>query len=199
MHAPLPDPLNTPDCDLTGYDYMPLKGQKLFKSHFYVEIASQNPLAGLLGIKLWWEAWQQCPAGSLPSSDSALCRLADLGRDLRTWGRIKQAALHGFVLCNDGRLYHPYICQLARKALAVRVKERNRKANQRARGAEHLSVEQEQCEAQPSQLIENIENGVDLSAGQARDIPGTPRGTSRGRPAFVPPEGKVSKGKERED
>jgi hypothetical protein len=77
----------------------------------------------------------------------------------------------------------------------VRVKERNRKANQRAREAERLSVEQEQCVAQSTQTIENIENGVDLSAGQARDIPGT----SRGRPAFVPPEGKVSKGKERED
>src|SRR4051812_13793999 len=127
----LPPPLSPPECDLRGYEYMPLFGQRLAGSTFY-SLALSNPRAGLAALKLWWEAWQQCPAGSLPSDDRTLCRMADFGTDLRGWGRAKTVALHGFIMCSDGRLYHPLLCSEALLAYGKRVKGRDRKARYRA-------------------------------------------------------------------
>ena len=127
----LPAPLTPPECDLRGYEFMPLYGQRLFGSAFY-SLALQNPRAGLAGQKLWWEAWQQCPAGSLPADDFSLSRLADFGADIKAWRRAKEIALHGFILCSDGRLYHPLICREAIEAHAKRVRDRQRKAKWRA-------------------------------------------------------------------
>lgn len=123
--------MTPPECDLRGYEYMPLLGQRLTGSTFY-SLALSNPRAGLAALKLWWEAWQQCPAGSLPADDRTLCRLADFGTDLRGWSRAKTIALHGFILCNDGRLYHPLLCREALLAFGRRVKGRERKARYRA-------------------------------------------------------------------
>lgn len=111
--------------------WMPLHG-RVFGSRFY-SLALRDPRAGLAALKLWWEAWQQCPAGSLPDDDFDLARMADFGSDARGWGKAKVTALHGFVLCADGRLYHPLICAEAMEAWDRRRKERDRKADQRAR------------------------------------------------------------------
>lgn len=126
----LPDPLTPPDCDLRGLEYMPLLGQRLFGSEFDAMASDSEWRAGLT---LWWAAWTQCPAGSLPDDDVALCRLADLGRDLKTWRKLRERALHGFVKCSDGRLYHPTLAQQALVAWDKRVKERDRKAQWRAK------------------------------------------------------------------
>ena len=125
-----PDPLTPPYCDLRGYEYMPLFGQKLFGSNLYAECTDEEFRAAL---KLWWEAWQQCPAGSLPAADHALARLADYGRDLKGWARIKQNTLRGFVLCADGRLYHPMLCEAAVKAYELRLKSDKRRETDRKR------------------------------------------------------------------
>jgi hypothetical protein len=127
-----PSPLSPAHCDLRGYDFMPLFGHRMFRSKWY-SLALKNPRAGLASQKLWWEAWQQCPAGSLPKDDEELARLADFGLDLKTWAKVKDVALHGFIECNDGRLYHPVLCQEATVAFEKRVKERERKAQQRAK------------------------------------------------------------------
>lgn len=126
-----PEPMTPPDCDLRGYEYMPLLGVRLYGSAFY-SLALQNPRAGLAAQKLWWEAWQQCPAGSLPSDEFTLCRLADFGTDLKAWAKARDIAMHGFVLCSDGRYYHPLICEQAVHAYQKRSKGRERKARWRA-------------------------------------------------------------------
>jgi hypothetical protein len=111
----------TPDyCDLRGYDYMPLHGTRLFGSKFY-SLARRNPRAGLAGLKLWWEAWNQCPAASLPNDDFDLADLAGFGEDKKAWAAAKATALHGFVLCSDGRLYHPTLSELAMEAYDKRL------------------------------------------------------------------------------
>lgn len=125
-----PEPMTPPDCDLRGYEYMPLFGQKLFGSNLYAEATDEEFRAAL---KLWWEAWQQCPAGSLPSSDQAIARLADYGRDPKGWARIRENALHGFVLCADGRLYHPMLSEAAIKAYELRLKSDRRRETDRKR------------------------------------------------------------------
>jgi hypothetical protein len=113
MPDPLPEPLTPADCDLRGYEFMPLFGTRLFGSELYA-LALDKPRAGWAALKLWWEAWQQCPAGSLPSDDKTLCRLADLGTDLRSW-----------------RYYHPILAQEATSAFISRRKERDKKRAQR--------------------------------------------------------------------
>jgi len=124
-----PGPPVPPEVDLRGLDYMPLFGNHLFGSDFN---AGATDAEWRAAITLWWKAWNQVPAGSLPHDDAALCRLADLGRDVKTWKRLRERALHGFILCDDGRLYHPFLCQQALIAWEKRVKDRERKARSRA-------------------------------------------------------------------
>lgn len=123
-HPPIPA-----EVDLRGLEYMPLLGNHLFGSEFN---AMASDSAWRAALTLWWKAWNQVPAGSLPNDDTALCRLADLGRDVKGWRKLKDHALHGFVLCTDGRLYHPFLCEQAMVAWDKRVKERERKAKWRA-------------------------------------------------------------------
>jgi hypothetical protein len=146
-----PEPFIGPDVDLRGYGWMPMYGNHLFGSEFNARVSDE---AWRAGVTLWWAAWNQTPAGSLPKDDVALCRLADLGRDVKAWKRIKTDALHGFVECSDGRLYHGFICKLAQEAWDKRVKERDRKARYRA----------------TKERSENVQN----------DVPGTGTGTGTG-------------------
>jgi 5-methylcytosine-specific restriction endonuclease McrA len=120
----LPAPLVPSDVDLRGLQYMPLFGHHLFGSDFHAGCSDAEWRAGLT---LWWAAWNQVPAASLPNDDVVLCRLAELGRDLRTWRKVRAKALHGFVACSDGRLYHKFLAEQALIAWDKRVKERDRK------------------------------------------------------------------------
>ena len=112
-------------CDLRGLDYMPLLGTALFGSAFN---AGANDSEFRAGITLLWAAWQQVPAGSLPNNDAALCLLADLGRDVDAWLKLRERALHGWVLCGDGRLYNEFLSRQVVLAWEKRGKARQRKA-----------------------------------------------------------------------
>lgn len=103
MTVTRPDPLTPPDSDLRGLEWMPLYGHRLFGSDFDIHASDGEFRAGM---NLWWSAWNQVPSASLPNDETALCRLAGCGRDLKAWRRVKARALHGFIECGDGRLYH---------------------------------------------------------------------------------------------
>lgn len=132
MNSPVsfPAPLVPIDCDLRGYEFMPLFGNHLFGSEFNARATDE---AWRAAVTLWWASWNQCPAASLPKDDVALCRLADLGRDLKRWAKIKADALYGFEECSDGRLYHRFLAPLAIDAWERRCKDRDRKASWRSR------------------------------------------------------------------
>lgn len=165
-----PEPMSAPDCDLRGYEYMPLFGSRLFGSRLYSK-ALRNPRAGLAALKLWWISWQQCPAGSLPDDDDDLSMLADFGADVKGWLKVRDLALHGFVKCSDGRLYHPLICEEAKVAFERRRKERDRKAKMRAAKAEKSEDGTGNSNAGPEDV--------------PRDKPGTDLGSEAGRDADV--------------
>ncbi|PYD47148.1 DUF1376 domain-containing protein [Novacetimonas pomaceti] len=120
----LPAPLSPPDCDLRGYDFMPLFGHRLFSGRLYTHCTDAEFRAA---VRLWWSAWNQVPAGSLPADDRALATLADFGRDLRAWRRVRARALDGFVTCSDGRLYHPLLSREATRAHAGRLRAQRRR------------------------------------------------------------------------
>lgn len=111
-----PQPLTPPECDLTDFQYMELDVRRLRDSKF---AATPNGDAFRAGIMLWCAAWHQIPAASLPDDDVELANLAGYGRmpiSVKEWKKVRAEALHGFVKCSDGRLYHPVI---AEKAIAA--------------------------------------------------------------------------------
>ncbi|UAK25849.1 YdaU family protein [Sphingomonas nostoxanthinifaciens] len=97
---------------------------RLFGSTFNAK-ASRNPLAWMLGHKLWYRSWHQVPAASLPDDDDELCYLAELGFDRVTWDSARELAMHGWERCSDGRLYHPVVAEAAREAWDRKLKKRH--------------------------------------------------------------------------
>lgn len=108
----LPDPLTPADCDLRDFSRIMIDVNRLLGSSFNAK-ASRNPLAWMLGHKLWYRSWHQVPAASLPDDDDELCYLAELGFDRVSWDSVKAIAMHGWIKCNDGRLYHPVVAEAA--------------------------------------------------------------------------------------
>lgn len=115
----LPAPLTPPDCDLTGYDWMPLYGHQLLKSDFYLRASDREKL---VAQELWWAAWLQVPAASLPDDDIVLAALAGYSQNLKGWAKIKSAVLYNFIKCNDGRLYHKFLANVAIASYEKRLK-----------------------------------------------------------------------------
>jgi hypothetical protein len=121
------------DANLQHFPNMPLEVSRLRDSGIANEADAE---AFRCGVLLWCAAWHQVPAGSLPADDPSLARLAGLGRDLRSWRRLRAGALRGFRLFADGRLYHPVVSQKVvegwnstRQASWYRACERQRKEN----------------------------------------------------------------------
>lgn len=108
MGADLPEPLVHEDCDLRDFPFTPLYRARLFGSSFH---ARANDAEWRAGVTLWLKSWDQVPAGTLPDDDIDLCRLAELGRDLKTWKKIKQGAMRGWVKCSDGRMHHTVVAE----------------------------------------------------------------------------------------
>lgn len=119
----VPAPLTHPDCDLRDFAFMPLDIVRLFGSRFHAISSDADWRAG---VTLWLKSFHQVPAGSLPVDDVELCRLAELGRDLRSWGEIKAGALYGWIRCDDGRLYHPIVAEKANEAWKRKLAQRAR-------------------------------------------------------------------------
>ncbi|WP_395644126.1 hypothetical protein [Rudaea sp.] len=129
----LPAPLVPAHADLRKLEYMPLLGGRLFSSDFQLRASD---FEFRVAVTLWWAAWNQVPAGSLPSDYASLAQLAYLGGTARAVSRYMRCharATHGFILCSDGRLYHKVLCEQVLIALEKRAKDLDRKAKWRAR------------------------------------------------------------------
>lgn len=115
--------------DLKNFPYTPLFRARLFGSSFH---ATANDSEWRAGVTLWLKSWDQVPAGSLPSDDVQLCRLAELGRDMKSWNKVKLIALHGWERYSDGRLYHKVVAEGINKAWDHEESQRNRTRKARA-------------------------------------------------------------------
>jgi hypothetical protein len=122
MNAPL-TPL---DCDLRDYVWMPLDCNRLLTSETWVLGNADEKVAALT---LWMKSWHQCPAGSLPDNDKMLAHMSEAGS---RWPKVRDHALRGWVLCDDGRLYHPVVCEKAREAWANKLAQKARTEAARA-------------------------------------------------------------------
>jgi len=106
----LPAPPVPPDVDLRDFPSMMMEIDRLFASEFH---ARSDDAAWRAGVTLYLKSFHRVPAASLPDDDVSLARYAELGRDLRTWRRIKEAALHGWAKYSDGLLYHRVVAEIA--------------------------------------------------------------------------------------
>lgn len=110
----VPEPLVPADVDLTDFKFMPLEVARLFDSEI---MALEDAEAFRAGVASWCKGWHQVPAASLPNDNASLCKMLGYGRDAKTWAKLRIAgALRGWVLCSDGRLYHPIVAEKALEA-----------------------------------------------------------------------------------
>jgi hypothetical protein len=119
----LPDPLVPEEIDLKNFPYTPIYRARLFGSSFHARVTDSEWRAG---VTLWLKSWEQVPAGSLPDEDIDLCRLAELGRNLKIWKKLREGALRGWIKCSDGRLYHPVVAEVVLDAVETKNKAKNR-------------------------------------------------------------------------
>jgi hypothetical protein len=106
------------DCDLRGLAFMPLDVVRLVDSDLFAVSTGAEFKAA---VALWCKAWLQVPAASLPNDEKVLAHLSGAGPQ---WRRVRDVALRGWVLCADGRLYHPVIAEKAITAFTSRIKRR---------------------------------------------------------------------------
>ena len=106
-------PLTGPEVDLRDCRDMPLDVVRLWDSECAARATGEGFRAAVF---LWCAAWHQVPAASLPADDRLLARLAGCGVGggaRAAWRDVREDALRGFVKCDDGRLYHPAIAEMA--------------------------------------------------------------------------------------
>ncbi len=108
-----PEPFVPPGVDLRAFGFTPLYRARLFGSEFH---ALANGDEWRAGVTLWLKSYDQVPAGSLPAGDAQLARLAEL--PAAAWALVRERALHGWIRCSDGRLYHRVIAELVLSAWA---------------------------------------------------------------------------------
>lgn len=118
-----PEPLTPPEADLQDFPFMPLHVARLRDSDLAAEA---HPESCWFAVLLWSAAWHQLPAGSLPNNEAVLARLCGLGRDLRTFRRRRDEAMRGWVLCTDGRFYHPVVAEQVVSGWESKLRQRHR-------------------------------------------------------------------------
>lgn len=102
-------PLTPSDCDLRDFPYVQVEVKRLLTSETWILGTGDERAAA---ITLWFESWHQVPAGSLPNNDRMLAHLSQS----KNWRKVKEHALRGWVLCADGKLYHPVVAEKALEA-----------------------------------------------------------------------------------
>lgn len=180
------DPLVPADLDLRDFHTMPLDVVRLRDSDLSVTATGDEFRAAIL---LWCAAWHQVPASSLPDDDRLLARFAGYGRDLRGWKAVREAALHGFIRCSDGRLYHPVIGDMALNA------DQKRKGNsRRTAAATKAAAAARRSSRDRNDIRDDVRNGpdeADVTGPKRREVKGSeekqtlPAGESGARAGFA--------------
>ena len=114
-------PLTPADCDLTDFAFMPLEVARLRRSKAWL-ICKRNPALAFYMLNLWTACWHERPAGSLENDDDVLADFAMC--DPAKWAKVKTDALRGWVLCDDGRYYHPTVCEKVVEAWNAKLDQR---------------------------------------------------------------------------
>ena len=131
-------PLVPTEVDLRGMPWMPLDTVRLIDSDLFALSTGDEFKAA---VALWCKSWTQVPAASLPNDDRILAHLSGTAS---RWKRVKATCMRGWVLCDDGRYYHPVIAEKALEAWKEREEFQDRQENESTRlqnfRAEHKAL-----------------------------------------------------------
>jgi hypothetical protein len=169
-------PLTPPDCNLQDFAFMPLDVARLRDSDM---AAYESPEACWAAVLLWSAAWHQVPAASLPDDDRFLAKAAGYGRVVKEWANVREGALHGWIKCADGRLYHPVVAEKALESWKAKLHHQWKKECDRIRKAN----KQREAEGRPL-LPLPPEPGTtsDILPEEPKEIPLESAGDSAGNP-----------------
>lgn len=145
MTDALPVPPVPPEVDLRDFGFMPVDVVRVRDSQLNAE---QSPAENWAAFLLWCASWHQVPAGSIPDSDvwqATQAGYARRGKIDPEWHDVRDGARRGYVTCNDGRLYHPVVCE---KVLEAWESKMARHARTAAATAARLAKKQEDEDAQ---------------------------------------------------
>lgn len=174
-----PDPLVSPEVDLSNFPFMPLEVQRLLRSEFYLTAMEEDARVAAASVNLWASSWHERPAASLPNSDVLLARAAALS--LAVWREVKARVMAEWTLCSDGRWYHRVVAEKAMEAWNEKCDYARRKAEfsarQRARIEKRWAQEREENKAEDTARIDPED-----TARNTEKIPmkGTGKGTGTG-------------------
>lgn len=122
--AERPAPLTQSYCDLRDFQFMPLDVGRLRDSDL---AANETPEACWAAVLLWSASWHQVPAASIPNDEKWIAKTAGYalrGRIDKDWAKIRAGALHRWIECSDGRLYHPVVAEKANEAWQGKLRQR---------------------------------------------------------------------------
>lgn len=122
-----PEPPISADVDVRDLDGFMLNVERLLASEL---VAIGTPEECWAALMLWCRAWKQVPGGSLPNDERILASFSGAGK---RWAKVREVALHGFVLCSDGRLYHRFLCTEVQRAYQRKVAYQERRDADRKR------------------------------------------------------------------
>lgn len=122
---------------------MPLEVIRIMQSTTYALSTGDEFKAA---FTLWCASWMEVPAASLPNDE----RMLEFLSRAKSWKKVKAIALRGWVLCSDGRLYHPIIAKNAIDAWDRRVDFRDAEDNKNERQKRW----RERCKSLANQLRE---------------------------------------------
>lgn len=168
----VPSPLVPPEVDLTDFPYMPLDVQRLRDSDLASECAPEACWAAVL---LWCASWHQVPAGSIPDSELWQAKHAGYvarGKVDKRWNDIKDDALRNWVMCTDGRLYHPVVAEKALTAWKEKLAQRARtKAATEAREAKRRAASDSRDEPRNDHrdVQRNVQRDVERDVHQEKE------------------------------
>lgn len=117
----LPAPPLPQTVDLRDFPGMMLQVARLRDSAIVFKTRPEEFRSAVL---LWCASWHQVPAASLPDDDAELAKYAGYGLAVKSWVKVRAGALHGFVKCADGRLYHGVVAKVAIAAWITKLKGR---------------------------------------------------------------------------
>ncbi|MFW2080669.1 DUF1376 domain-containing protein [Acinetobacter guillouiae] len=137
----LPKPLVLENVDLRDFEYMPLDVVRFRDSDFTALVEAEAFRAGFL---LMCASWHQVPAGSIPNDDRVLSNLAGFGRVVKEWEKFKEEAMHGWILCDDNRYYHPVVSEKALESWKSKREYSYKKFSDRIRKANKQLPEHQQ-------------------------------------------------------
>jgi uncharacterized protein YdaU (DUF1376 family) len=151
----LPEPLTTVDHNIEGFQGFMLDTDRLLASELWALSTGEEFKAAM---SLWCRAWKQSPAGSLPDDEKVLAAFS--GAHAR-WRKVRDAALRGFVKCNDGRLYHRFLCEDV-----VRAANKKSERNERTKAATEARKKQRDVQRDDKQ-------NTNVTESHRQDLSGT--------------------------